>query len=100
MPAVALVTSFQPGPATLYALTLGPESRWRVIASAVTIADYGPVASMAVPHFKLIPASDVRDFLTGYARAGGPHHNAVCFGDARPRLRAVAQLLDADYDEV
>ena len=25
---------------------------------------------------------DVRDWLTAYAKAGGPHHNAVCFGDA------------------
>ena len=84
---LALVTGFEPGPATLFALTLGPGSRWRLIASRGTIADFGPLADMAVPHFKLVPPGDVRDFLTAYAKAGGPHHCAVCFGDA-PRAIA------------
>jgi L-arabinose isomerase len=64
------------------------------------IDDFGPLASLCVPHFKLLPEGDVRDWLTAYAKAGGPHHNAVCFGDARPRIRAAARLLNADYCEV
>jgi len=44
-----------------------------------------------VPHFKLrIVDGDVREWLTAYAKAGGPHHNAFCFGDATARLRMVA----------
>ena len=98
---LALVTSFQPGPATLCALVRGPNGRWRLIASRMEIDDFGPLASMAVPHFKLRPAQgDVRDWLTAYAKAGGPHHNAVCFGDATRRIRAAAELLDADCCEV
>jgi len=96
-----LVTAFQPGPATLASLTLGASGRWKLIAARMTIPDYGPLAQMDVPHFKLIPeAGDVRDFLTAYAKAGGPHHNAVCFGDGRPRLALAAGLLDAEYSEV
>jgi L-arabinose isomerase len=94
-----LVTSFEPGPATLMALAQGP-SRWRLIVTTGTIEDFGPLASMCVPHFKLRLAGDVRQFLTAYARAGGPHHNAVCFGDARRRLRLLADLLGADYCEL
>ena len=97
---LALVTALEPGPATLFALTLGPCSRWRLIASQMTIPDWGPLDSMTVPHFKLVPSGDVRDFLTAYACAGGPHHCAVCFGDARARIRMAARLLDADYCEV
>ncbi len=97
---LTLATAFEPGPATLVALTLGPCGRWRFVASAVTIADWGPLDGMHVPHCKLQPAGDVRDFLTAYARAGGPHHNAVCFGDARAALRTAARLLKADYCEV
>ena len=97
---LALVTSFEPGPATFFALTLGPGGRWRLIASPVAIADFGPLPTLQVPHSKLVPEGDVRDFLTAYAKAGGPHHAALCFGDARPRLRAAARLLDADYVEV
>jgi len=98
---LALVTSFEPGPATLAALVQGPAQRWRLIASRMRIADYGPLENMPVPHFKLVvEGKDVRDWLTAYAKSGGPHHNAVCFGDATARVRAAARLLDADYFEV
>ena len=56
---------------------------------------------MPVPHFKLrATPGDVREWLTAYAKAGGPHHNAVCFGNATPRIHATAALLGADYFEV
>jgi L-arabinose isomerase len=97
---LALVTSFEPGPATLAALTLGPANRWRLIASRLSIEDYGPLASLCMPHFKLKPATGARRFLTAYAQAGGPHHNAVCFGDARRRLAMAAEMIDADYCEI
>jgi L-arabinose isomerase len=97
---LTLVTSFEPGPATLMALTLVGAQRWRCITAPGTIQDYGPLPSLCVPHFKLKPAGDVRSFLTAYAQAGGPHHNAVCFGDARPRLRFLADLLGAEYREL
>jgi len=97
---LALVASLEPGPATLAALTLGPNHRWRFIAAPVAVEDFGPLPDMAVPHSKVRPAGDVRDFLTAYAKAGGPHHNALCFGDARPRLRRAAAMLDADYVEI
>ena len=98
---LALAITLRPGAATLCALTLGPQSRWRLVVSPVEIMDFGPLPSKCVPHFKIRPRDgDVRDWLTAYAKAGGPHHNAICFGDARPRLRALATLLDADYCEV
>jgi hypothetical protein len=97
---VALATSFEPGPATLCALTLGPHNRWRLIVSRMEIEDFGPLAGLPMPHCKITNHSDVRDWLTAYARAGGPHHYALCFGDARRRVKFAAALLDADYFEV
>jgi L-arabinose isomerase len=97
---LSLVNCFEPGPATLCALTLGPNHRWRLIAGAVDILDFGPLAALPVPHCKIAPRIDVRDWLTRYAKAGGPHHHAICFGDARDRIRLVAGLLDADYYEL
>lgn len=97
---LALVNSFEPGPATLCALALGPNGRWRLIASRMEIADFGPLPLMPVPHSKATSGGNIRDWLTAYAMAGGPHHNAICFGDARPRLKMAASLLDADYFEV
>ncbi len=97
---LALVTSFEPGPATLCALALGPQNRWRLIVSHVEIEDFGPLPDLPVPHCKVATPADVREWLTAYAQAGGPHHHAICFGDARPRLKLTAALLDADYREV
>ena len=98
---LALVTCFEPGPATIAALTAGPQGKWRLIAAAAALEDYGPLPGFCVPHSKLKPAiGNVRQFLTAYATAGGPHHNAVLFGDARPRLRAAAELLGAEYREI
>jgi len=98
---LALVTSFEPGPATLVALVQGPWQRWRLIAGRMRIADYGPLENMPVPHCKLaVEQGDVRDWLTAYAKVGGPHHNAVCFGDATARVHAAARLLDADFCEI
>ena len=97
---LALVIGFQPGPATLSALTLVSGGRWRLLASPAEILDFPPLESMATPHFKLSPHGNVRDFLTAYAKAGGPHHNAVCFGDARRPLRLAASMLDIEYCEV
>jgi L-arabinose isomerase len=97
---LVLATSFAAGPATLCALTIGPRGRWRLIASRIEIEDFGPLGCLPVPHSKIAPAIDVRQWLTGYAEAGGPHHHAICRGDARGRLRTTARLLDADYCEV
>jgi len=97
---LALAVSLEPGPATLFALTSGPAGKWRFVVSPMTILDYPILDEFPCPHFKIAPAGDVRDFLTAYAKAGGPHHNALCFGDARGRLRQAARLLDADYFEV
>ncbi len=96
---LVLATSFEPGPATLCALTLGPAQRWRLVVSPCAVADYAS-HNLAVPHSRLTVEGDVREVLTAYASAGGPHHAALCFGDARRRLRKAARLLDADYCEV
>ena len=97
---LALACTFEPGEATLTALTLTAGQRWRIIAAPMRIEDFGPLSQLAVPHSKMSPRGDVRDFLTAYAAAGGPHHLAVCFGDARARLALAARYLGAEYVEV
>jgi len=97
---LALVFSYEPGPATLSTLTLTAGERWRIIAAPVNIVDFGPLDHLAVPHSKIQPAGDVRDFLNAYAQAGGPHHLALLFGDARGELASVAEFLGADYVEI
>ncbi len=98
---LALACGLDPGPATFAALTLGAGGRWRIISSSMAIEDFGPLPDFFVPMFKLKPLSgDVRRFLTAYATAGGPHHNAVMFGDARARLRFAAGLIGAEHVEI
>ena len=93
---LALATCLEPGPATLFALTVGPQHRWRMLSAPVTVDDFGPL-DLPVPHFKLLPRGDVRDWLVSYAKLGGPHHNAVCFGDATSRVDFAARMLGADH---
>jgi len=97
---LALAVSYEPCPATLTALTLVDDGIWRIIASQAELIDFGPLEHLYVPHAKAAPSGDVRDFLTAYATSGGPHHMAVCFGDATSRLANFAMLLGADYVEV
>lgn len=97
---LTLVNCFESGPATLCALALGPKNRWRLIVSNMEIQSFGPLASLCVPHCIVKNHRDVRAWLSAYAMAGGPHHHAICFGDARSRLKIAADLLDADYCEV
>lgn len=96
---LTLVAGVASGPATFFALTQGPANRWRLIAAPVDVEDWGPLA-IEVPHFKMRPRGDVRNFLTDYANAGGPHHGAICFGDAMRRLELAAKILDADFVEI
>jgi len=97
---LALATTYEPGPATLAALTLADQNTWRIIASPVTIEQFGPLDGLVAPHAKVATGADVREFLTAYASAGGPHHMAICFGDALAPLALLAALLGADYVEV
>ncbi|MFB3892157.1 MAG: hypothetical protein ACE15C_09060 [Phycisphaerae bacterium] len=95
---LALVTTFEPGLATFFALTQScPHgSHWNFITAPAVIEDYGPL-DMDVPHFKMKVGDDVRRFLTAYAKAGGPHHCAVCFGEASRRIRDLAEILGGEY---
>jgi L-arabinose isomerase len=98
---LALVPELPAGAGTLVALVQGPGGRWRFVYSPVRMLDWRPRSGMAVPHWKIAPTTrDVRDWLTAYAKAGGPHHGALCLGDAGPRLRALARIIDADTVEV
>jgi L-arabinose isomerase len=97
---LVLKVSPEPGPATLFSLATGPDQTWRFVTSHVEILDFEPIDGLDVPHFKLRPDGDVREFLTSYAKAGGPHHNAICPGDARRRIKMAARILGAEYVEV
>jgi L-arabinose isomerase len=97
---IAPAFAFEPGRATWCALALGPAGRWRLVVAPVEILDFGPLPQLFSPHAKMAPAGGVREFLSAYNRAGGPHHGALAFGDARPRLRLAAAMTGCDYLEV
>ncbi len=97
---LALTVCYEPGPATLAALTLVAGGRWRIVASRMRFEEFGPLPQAETPQSKIAPDGDVREWLTAYSMAGGPHHLAVCFGDARTQLKILAHLLGAEYVEV
>ena len=89
---LALRFSLVPGESTLLSLVQAGNGKWKMIASVMDIMKWSPVDDIPCPQFKLAPRMDVRNWLTAYAQAGGPHHNALCFGDARNRLRIAADI--------
>lgn len=95
-----LAIGYEPGPATLAALTLVDGGRWRIIASPMELASFGPLPQAECPQSKIVPPRDVRDWLNAYALAGCPHHVALCRGHVGPQLRLLAHLLGADYVEI
>ena len=99
---LALVTSLEKGEATFCALTIDYNAgdNYKIITAHGEIEDFGPLPQLAVPHFKFRPDLPVREFLNRYVELGGPHHNAVCFGDASDILRAFAEAADLDLEEI
>lgn len=94
---LVLPVFYEPGPATLAVMTLVDHQRWRIIASPVEVADFGPLPQAESPQTKVVVQPDVRAWLNAYGRAGGPHHMAMCFGDACDQLQVLAHLLGADF---
>ena len=79
----------RPGQATLFALSRS-QARWRLLGSRMRMLRTMARCRHARAAFQAPAAErDVRQCLTAYANAGGPHHNALCFGDARPRTCAL-----------
>ena len=99
---LALLTSLEPGEATFCALVIdyNASDNYKIIMAHGEIEDFGPLPQLCVPHFKFRPDAPVRGFLTRYVELGGPHHNAVCFGDAAARLTAFADAAGLDIEEI
>lgn len=97
---LVLTFNYQPGPATLAVLKLGANQRWGIVASLMDFPETPPFPGAETPQALIRPRTDVRSWLTAYAKAGGPHHLAVAHGDARAALRALAGWIDADYLEI
>lgn len=99
---LALDISLEPGEATFCALTIdyGAENGYKIIMAHGETEDFGPLPQLAVPHFKFRPDCPVRRFLSRYVELGGPHHNAVCFGDVSDKITAFANAAGLEVDEI
>ncbi len=99
---LSLVTSLEPKEATFCALTVdyNATDNYKIIMAHGQIEDFGPLPQLDVPHFKFKPDVPVREFLSSYVELGGPHHNAVCFGDVADQLQAFADAAGLDIEEI
>lgn len=97
---LVLTFNYQPGPVTLAVLHLGANQRWGILASLMDFPEALPFPEAETPQAMIKPRIDVRDWLTAYAKAGGPHHLAVAHGDTRAALKSLAGWIGADYREI
>lgn len=99
-PFASLAFSLEPGPVTLFNLTLTAEGAFHFIALAAEVADFPALAGMDIPHFKLVFRRDLRRILNDYSRAGGTHHLSLVTGDRRNRFRLLARETETRYTEI
>jgi len=95
-PSASLSFSNQPGPATLLNLTVGPNGRFRLIATEGEVEDYAR-PEFPSPHFKIRPRVPLKRFLTEYLQVGGSHHLAIAAGHHLGRVEKAASVMDVDF---
>lgn len=87
------VFSLEPGPVTLFDLTLTAENEFRFIAFEAEVVDFPPLEGMEIPNFKVRYGRDIRPLLNEYSRLGGTHHLSLVYGRQVRRFQKLAHRL-------
>jgi L-arabinose isomerase len=51
-------------------------------------------------HFHFRPAQGMESFMDDWLQLGAPHHFVTNLGEHRARWRALAELLELEYEEI
>lgn len=91
------VFTMHKGEGTLLNLTTGPSGGIRLISVEGEIPDFRPIQGVNSPHGKFLPDADFPGFLNDFAKAGGTHHSAFCYGRMQGRIQKAAKLLGIEH---
>jgi L-arabinose isomerase len=91
---------YQPGPATLATLvSLGGE-RFRLVVAEGENLDSQELPALEMPYGQFRPNTGVRDCLSGWLAAGGPHHEVMNLGRHAASWRVFCQLAGIEFVQV
>jgi L-arabinose isomerase len=82
----------KPGPVTLCSLICDPDG-WKMLITGGEVIDV-PVRPYWGEQFTIRTEKPVTEYLAELCREGVTHHAAMVYGDLRPQLKQLADLLD------
>ncbi|MHB1835965.1 MAG: L-fucose/L-arabinose isomerase family protein [Solirubrobacteraceae bacterium] len=94
------VFSAQPGPATTAALVQVEGEDMRLVVGSGEVLDTPELPNVQMHYFHFRPTRGMQAFMDDWLRRGAPHHFVTNLGEHRGRWRALAQLLELDYEEI
>lgn len=94
------VFSAQPGPATTAALVQVEGEDMRLVVGLGDVLDTPELPNVQMHYFHFHPQRGMEPFMDDWLRRGAPHHFVTNLGDQRGRWRALAELLELDYEEI
>ena len=91
---------YQPGPATLATLVSLEGERFRMVVAEGEVLDSQELPALEMPYGQFRPDSGVRACLTGWLRAGGPHHEVMNLGRHADDWRVLCELAGIEFVQV
>ena len=94
------IFQYQPGPATLATLVSLEGTRFRLVVAEGENLDSQELPALEMPYGQFKPASGVRGCLTGWMKAGGPHHEVMNLGLHAEDWRAFCDVAGIEFVQV
>jgi L-arabinose isomerase len=91
---------YQPGPATLATLVSLEGTRFRLVVAEGENLDSQLLPALEMPYGQFRPGSGVRDCLTGWMTAGGPHHEVMNLGHHAASWELFCRLAGIEFVQV
>jgi L-arabinose isomerase len=91
---------YQPGPATLATLVSLKGTRFRLVVAEGENLDTPELPALQMPYGQFRPQSGVRDCLTAWMTAGGPHHEVMNLGHHAAAWKEFAALAGIEFIQV
>jgi L-arabinose isomerase len=94
------VFSAEPGLATTAALVPLEGEFYRLVVGRGEVLDTPELPNVEMHYFHFRPERGMETFMDDWLRLGAPHHFVTNLGDHAGRWRALAELLDLEYEEI
>lgn len=94
------VFSAEPGRVTTAALVQLEGDYVRLVVGSGEVLDTPELPRVEMHHFHFRPEQGMESFMDDWLRLGAPHHFVTNLGDHRGRWRALAEMLELEYEEI